>query len=105
MRQRFELYRSSGISALGRLDGKPDDALVARLGEHIANVEVDSAFCDSKLEGDFLVCLVVADALQDGKLAVGQRDVRAAEGIRALYVGVDLLAAHRGTDAVGKCLA
>lgn len=54
------LWGAARIASLRRLDGKSDDALVTRLGEHIADVEVHRAFCDAEFGGDLIVCLAVA---------------------------------------------
>ena len=92
--------RTARVAALGRLDGEPDDALVARLGEHIADVEVDGALCDAELCGDFLVAHVAADALQDLELAARQLGIRASKGGGAADIRIDLCAFIRYTKPI-----
>lgn len=59
------LLTRRGIALIGGFDGQTDQAFMARLAEHVADVEADGPLADLQFISDFLIRQVLTDQSED----------------------------------------
>ena len=96
------LLTRRGIALVGGFDGQTDQAFMARLAEHVADVEADGPLADLQCIGDFLIRQVLTDQAEDIHLPVRQADMAGPKGHFFPYIREQVLPGQGPLQAVDE---
>lgn len=90
------------VTFIGRFHGKTDQALMAGLAEHVADMETDRPLTDLQFISDFLIRQVLTDQAEDIQLPVHQADMAGPKGHFFPYIREQVLPGQGPLQAVDE---